>query len=94
LTRLAQDNSSAFASLLGKCLPHTLAADESGGGVGVHIKFTRVVVWPDGRRETMPDSSHALPRPYWREFAPLMQMRLSFFKILKFCGGSVFCFSE
>ena len=23
-----------------------------------------------------------------------MQMRLSFFKILKFCGGSVFCFSE
>ena len=51
LTRLAQDNSSAFASLLGKCLPHTLAADESGGGVGVHMTFTREIVWPDGRRE-------------------------------------------
>ena len=51
LCRLAIENSSAFASLLGKCLPHTLAADESGGGVGVHMTFTREIVWPDGRRE-------------------------------------------
>src|SRR5215471_17471662 len=35
LTRLAVENSSAYAGLLGKCLPHTLATDESGGGVGV-----------------------------------------------------------
>ena len=72
LTRLAVENSSAYAGLLGKCLPHTLATDESGGGVGVHMTFTREIVWPDGRREVegttpkslpAPDASHALPRP-------------------------------
>jgi len=51
LARLAVENSSAFASLLKSVLPTTLAADDSGGGVGVHMRFERIVVWPDGRRE-------------------------------------------
>jgi hypothetical protein len=51
LTQLALSNSSAFASLLGKCLPYTLSADESGGGLGVKMVFERHIVWPDGRRE-------------------------------------------
>jgi hypothetical protein len=72
LRRLAIENSSAFASLLGKVLPTTLAADESNGGLGVRMSFERVIVWPDGRREIdgvtpkslpAPDASHALPRP-------------------------------
>ena len=50
LRRLAIENSSAFAALLGKCLPHTLSADESGGGLGVKMVFERHIVWPDGRR--------------------------------------------
>jgi hypothetical protein len=29
----------------------TLSADESGGGVGVELRFVREIVWPDGRRE-------------------------------------------
>jgi hypothetical protein len=72
LRRLAIENSSAFASLLGKVLPTTLAADESSGGLGVKMVFERHIVWPDGRREIdgvtpkslqAPDASHALPRP-------------------------------
>jgi hypothetical protein len=72
LRRLAVENSSAFASLLGKCLPHTLSTDESNRGVGVQMTFQRVIVWPDGRREvegvtpkSLPalHSSHMLPRP-------------------------------
>jgi hypothetical protein len=51
LTELAISNSSAFAGLLGKILPTQLSADESNGGVGVHMTLTRVVVWPDGRKE-------------------------------------------
>ena len=51
LKRLAIENSSAFASLLGKVLPTTLAADESSGGVPVKMVFERHIVWPDGRRE-------------------------------------------
>ena len=66
LTRLAQDNSSAFASLLGRCLPHTLTADESGG-LGVKVEFKRIIVFPDNHRQVeqlpAPDASHALPRP-------------------------------
>src|SRR5215472_3959190 len=71
LRRLAIENSSAFASLLGKVLPTTLAADESSGGASVKMTFERVIVWPDGRREIegvtpkslpAPDA-HALPRP-------------------------------
>jgi hypothetical protein len=72
LQRLALENSSAFASLLGKILPTALAADESSGGASVKMTFERVIVWPDGRREIegvtpkalpAPDASHALPRP-------------------------------
>ena len=51
LQRLAIENSSAFASLLGKILPQTLAADESSGGLGVKMTFTRVIVFPEGRKE-------------------------------------------
>ena len=51
LKRLAIENSSAFASLLGKVLPTTLAADESSGGVPVKMVFERHIVWPDGRRQ-------------------------------------------
>ena len=50
LARLAVENSSAFASLLGKILPMTLAADAKSNG-GSQITLTRVVVWPDGHRE-------------------------------------------
>jgi len=72
LARLAIENGSAFASLLGKVLPTTLAADESSGGVPVKMVFERHIVWPDGRREIdgvtpkslpAPDASPALPRP-------------------------------
>jgi hypothetical protein len=72
LQRLAIENSSAFAGLLGKVLPTTLAASESDGGLGVKMVFERHIVWPDGRREIdgvtpkslpAPDASHALPRP-------------------------------
>jgi hypothetical protein len=51
LTRLALENSSAYAGLLAKVLPTTLSAGESNGGVGVQMTFQRVIVWPDGRRE-------------------------------------------
>ena len=63
LTRLAQDNSSAYASLLGKCLPHTFSADESNGGLGVKMIFERHIVWPDGRREVEGATPKALPAP-------------------------------
>ena len=72
LARLAIENSSAYAGLLGKVLPTTLAASESSGGVGVELRFVREIVWPDDRREVegttpkslpAPDASHALPRP-------------------------------
>jgi len=72
LTRLALENSSAYAGLLAKVLPTTLSTPESGGGSGVEIRFTRHIVWPDGRREVEgvtpkslppPHASNALPRP-------------------------------
>jgi hypothetical protein len=64
LKRLAIENSSAFASLLGKVLPTTLAADaESSGGLGNKITFERVIVWPDGRREIEGVTPKALPAP-------------------------------
>jgi uncharacterized protein DUF5681 len=70
LRRLAVENSSAFASLLGKTLPTTLQASESGGGA-VKVEFQRIIVHPDGRREidgVTPKqiehrpASHMLPR--------------------------------
>ena len=61
LKRLAIENSSAYASLLGKVLPSTLVASESDGGPA-KITFERIVVWPDGRREG-PDTPKQLPAP-------------------------------
>jgi hypothetical protein len=49
LKRLAIENSSAFASLLGKVLPTTLQASDSDGGPA-KITFERVIVMPDGQR--------------------------------------------
>jgi hypothetical protein len=63
LRRLAIENSSAFASLLGKVLPTTLAASESDGGLGVKMVFERHIVWPDGRREIEGVTPKALPAP-------------------------------
>jgi hypothetical protein len=68
LARLAVENSSAFASLLGKVLPSTLDASESSRGP-TRVTFQRIVVWPNGHKdvETMtpkqlpPPSSHDLP---------------------------------
>ena len=50
LAKLAIENSSAYASLLGKVLPTTLQASESDGGP-TKITFERILVWPDGRKE-------------------------------------------
>ncbi len=63
LRRLAIENSSAFASLLGKVLPTTLAASESDGGLGVKMVFERHIVWPDGHREIEGVTPKALPPP-------------------------------
>ena len=63
LRRLAIENSSAFASLLGKVLPTTLAADESNGGLGVKMVFERHIVWPDGHREIEGVTPKQLPAP-------------------------------
>jgi len=62
LTRLALENSSAYAGLLAKVLPTTLSTPD-GGGVGMHIHFTREIVWPDGRREVEGTTPKALPAP-------------------------------
>jgi hypothetical protein len=68
LAKLAIENSSAFASLLGRVLPATLtAASESDGGGG--ITFERIIVMPNGHRhiegktplQIAPPASHALP---------------------------------
>jgi hypothetical protein len=63
LARLAIENSSAFASLLGKVLPTTLSTSDSDGGASAQITFTRVIVWPDGRREIDGVTPKALPAP-------------------------------
>jgi hypothetical protein len=63
LRRLAIENSSAFASLLGKVLPTTLSASDSDGGLGVKMTFERVIVWPDGRREVEGVTPKSLPAP-------------------------------
>lgn len=51
LATLAIENSSAFAGLLGKVLPSTLAVAPSDGGKQAGISFERIIVWPDGHRE-------------------------------------------
>ena len=47
LMKLAVENSSAYASLLGKVLPSTIQAADFNGGPAV-IEFQRVIVMPDG----------------------------------------------
>jgi hypothetical protein len=49
LARLAIENSSAYASLLGKVLPTTLQASETDGGPTT-VTFQRVIVMPDGQK--------------------------------------------
>ena len=72
LAKLALENSSAFASLLGKILPHTLAAaSESDGGKQAKITFERVIVWPDGHKEVEGVTPKQLPRPQQESMAPL-----------------------
>ena len=63
LRRLAIENSSAFASLLGKVLPTTLDTPESSGGSGTKITFERVIVHPDGHREIQGQTPKQLPAP-------------------------------
>jgi hypothetical protein len=63
LTRLAVENSSAYAGLLAKVLPTTLSTPESGGGAGVKLEFRRIVVWPGGREEIENVSPKQLPAP-------------------------------
>jgi hypothetical protein len=61
--KLAIENSSAYCSLLGKIVPHTLAsAPESDGGPPV-IRFERHIVFPGGHREIEGVTSKALPAP-------------------------------
>jgi hypothetical protein len=60
---LALENSSAYAGLLAKVLPTTLAADESNGGLGVKMVFERHIVWPDGHREIEGVTPKQLPPP-------------------------------
>jgi hypothetical protein len=64
LSRLAVENSSAFASLLGKVLPTTLTA-ESHGGVSAQVIFKRVIVYPRGHEhiEGVTPKQPAAPSP-------------------------------
>ena len=63
LAKLAIENSSAFASLLGKVLPTTLATPETDGGLGAKLTFERVIVYPNGHREIEGVTPKALPAP-------------------------------
>ena len=61
---LARDNSSAYAGLLAKILPHQLASEsESDGGNDRTIVFVRHIVHADGRREIEGVTPKALPAP-------------------------------
>ena len=62
LTRLAVENSSAYASLLGKVLPMTLAPDSDGGKDAV-LTFRRVIVYPDGHEHVEGETPKQLPAP-------------------------------
>ena len=64
LKMLARDNSSAYAGLLAKILPHQLASEsESDGGNDRTILFTRILVYPDGHKEIEGVTPKALPAP-------------------------------
>jgi hypothetical protein len=69
LEKLAIENSSAYAGLLGKILPAVLAADADSSGGPAVIRFERIIVMPDGHRhiegktplQIAPPASHTLP---------------------------------
>jgi Family of unknown function (DUF5681) len=64
LHRLAIENSSAYAGLLSKILPMTLAADaESNGGSGNKVEFVRIIVMPDGQKWVEGVTPKQLPAP-------------------------------
>jgi hypothetical protein len=63
LAKLASENSSAFASLLGKVLPTTLAASASDGGAGVKLEFRRIIVYPNGHEHVEGVTPKRLPAP-------------------------------
>jgi hypothetical protein len=63
LETLAVENSSAYAGLLGKVLPSTLAMPESTGGKQDRITFERIIVWPDGHKEVEGVTPKQLPKP-------------------------------
>jgi hypothetical protein len=63
LVALGRENSSAFASLLGKVLPTTLSTSDPDGGASAQITFTRVIVHPSGYREVEGVSPKALSAP-------------------------------
>ena len=63
LEKLAIENSSAYAALLGKVLPTTLAASDSDGGAQATIEFRRIVVFPGGREEIEGVTPKQLPAP-------------------------------
>jgi Family of unknown function (DUF5681) len=69
LARLAIENSSAYASLLSKVLPSTLAMPETNGGKQDRITFERVIVWPDGHREVEGVTPKQLPAPQQESIA-------------------------
>jgi hypothetical protein len=63
LKRLAIENSSAFASLLGKVLPTTLQASDSTGGAELKMTFTRRIVYPNGHVHIEGQTPKQLPAP-------------------------------
>jgi hypothetical protein len=62
LKRLAIENSSAYAGLLGKILPATLETSAQNSR-GPNITFTRVIVMPDGQRYIEGKTPKQLPAP-------------------------------
>jgi hypothetical protein len=62
LAKLAIENSSAFAGLVGKVLPTTLQASETNGGSSL-VTFQRVIVMPDGHKYIEGVTPKQLPAP-------------------------------
>src|SRR6516162_7134290 len=63
LERLAVENSSAYAGLLAKILPHQLAMDAGSDGGPTQITFKRIIVYPGGREEIEGVTPKQLPAP-------------------------------
>jgi len=63
LKRLAVENSSAYAGLLAKILPHQLAMDAQTDGGAATITFRRIIVHPGGREEIEGVTPKQLPAP-------------------------------